>query len=273
MSVFDTHERLRSRYGTPSPERELVVDDSVEASSFIVESRETSRLIVSAAAREIASAQRPGMFLQGRLVGAGAANRNGAFWTEGDLEFGLPSVEYGPLNWIHQQDEVVGTLVSPWLIGADEADWYGSKYRTNTDQAHIETRAVLWDWAFPERAEQVRRAIESDSLWMSMECIPEFVECLECSSATSFDQYLEGAPGVCEHVRNRTAGRRMVNPTFYGAAIVIPPFEPGWDKADMAEVKNRQYATAMEAATSSSLSEEQAAGMVAAIVKWSNRPR
>jgi hypothetical protein len=45
------------------------------------------------------------MWLQGRFVEAEKANRNGAFWSTEDLQFGEMSVKHGPLNWLHEETD------------------------------------------------------------------------------------------------------------------------------------------------------------------------
>lgn len=274
-SLFETHERLRAKYASaPQPViKEAASADPIEDCSFLVENPENSRLVISSPIREIAQAENPGLLLRGRLVGAEKANRNGAFWTSGDLEFGLPSVKYGPLNWVHKQEEVVGTLINPWLVTDEDMKWRNDSFRTDNDQPYIETNAVFWDWVRPEYSKILRDSLESGSAWMSMECMAEAVECGECGNITSWDVYLDGGPQVCVHVRERSAHRRMMNPTFYGAAIIVPPFEPGWSNAELTQVaSNGRYMLAMESACAKSgVSEEQAASMVSAILQWSSR--
>lgn len=271
-SKIQTLERLRTKYGagiavTPKEEASAVLTDS----AFVVESAETSRLFISTPASEVAQAERPGLYLRGRLVGADEPNRNGAYWTKGDLEFGLPTVANGPLNWIHQTTEVIGTLISPWLIDASENEWTDYQYRTKNKQAFIETNAVVWDWVQPEKAELLRQALADDQAWISMECVSEAVQCGECEAIVSWEQYLNDQ--VCVHVREHSAYRRFMNPTFLGAGVIVPPFQPGWSKADLVEVASKgEYASAMEIACArSSISEEQAASMVAAILEYSRK--
>ena len=35
----------------------------------------------------------------------------------------------------------------------------------------------------------------------------------------------------CSHIKERSSIRHIVNPTFRGGAIIIPPVKPGWSSA------------------------------------------
>lgn len=66
---------------------------------------------------EKASSHNPFMlWLQGRFVEAEQANRNGAYWSTADLQFGQMSVRHGPLNWLHEETNVIGTIADNALI-------------------------------------------------------------------------------------------------------------------------------------------------------------
>lgn len=271
MGILDTLEVMRERYGSPPVSN--VSAPPVEDHSFVLENVEKSRLVVSTPLQEFASSEKarassPGLMLQGRLVGAEVANRNGAFWTKGDLEFGLPSVSNSPLNWVHRQEEIVGCLYSPYL---EQGEWSNDRYATVSDAPFfIETRAVMWDWIYPERGEILRQALSEDKAWLSMECVGEAMQCQTCDSFFNWDEAMSLGERVCEHIRERSGVRRIVNPTFLGAAVIVPPVEPGWSAANLKESHwANEYAAAEKAFAG--LAERDAIGILSQIAAWSSR--
>jgi hypothetical protein len=164
-------------------------------------------------------------WLTGRLVGADEANRNGALWTFGDLQFGQPGVRHGPLNWLHEGKHVIGTLADSVLVPHAQAGDVG---------AHIATLAAVWSWLYPAETDVIRGASDSGRLWQSMECVSESVECAGdagCGRTVAYGDYLSGT-GTCTHLRERSAVRRFARPSFLGAAVIVPPVRPGWAGAD-----------------------------------------
>ncbi len=100
------------------------VDTPVSERAFTVDSHRGSVLITGPAfsIREQANQHaNPGFqYLHGRFVEAERANRNGAFWSTEDLQLGKPTVAGGPLNWLHQERHVIGTLLSADLVSPRE---------------------------------------------------------------------------------------------------------------------------------------------------------
>jgi hypothetical protein len=189
-----------------------------------------------AARWELAAARNPHfLFLQGRFVEAERANVNGAFWSTEDLQFGEPSVRNGPLNMLHDLGAIVGCLSDGQLFYPEQA----------AGRPHIVAQAVVWKSLFPKAAAAIERAAEAESIWFSMECTADRVRCETSSDGTrqgcgqefSWEQARGDARGACEHVRHRTSQRRMVNPSFMGAAIILPPVKPAWGDADVELVK------------------------------------
>lgn len=174
------------------------------------------------------------LHLRGRFVGADRPNRNKAMWTAGDLEMGLPTVAHGPLNWLHEEKRIIGTITNATLVGEDGRE----KSAEAVDDIHIEAEAVVWKWLWREEAAVIEQASQMGRMWYSMECISEKVECGECGE--SFD-YIETMPSrmraseskVCGHIRERSSTRRFINPMFQGGAVIIPPVRPGWGDADL----------------------------------------
>lgn len=272
-SVLEIRDRLRSR--RPRVTRASVapaassdvsltageVPPTLDAGTIVMENDE--RVTVSTPLREVAGRTPFTTRLSGRLVEAERANRNGAFWTQGDLEFGLPTVAYGPLNWLHDEKKVIGTLLDPHLVDAEHA--------AATDlKPHIRTDAVVWDWIHREEARAVKHYAEAGRAWLSMECIAASVECTGpngCGKEVAWGQ--TKGPDSCDHLRERSSFRRMKDPVFQGAAVIVPPTSPGWADADLELAAER----VLEAAslTPAGMSDAEAAGLLQQIIAWSQR--
>ena len=169
------------------------------------------------------------MWIQGRFVGGEEANRNGAFWSTQDLEFGKPTVAHGPLNWLHESRHIIGTIADAKLVQPGEQAADGG-----VAIPHINALSNVWRWIYPDEADVIEMASDAGKLWYSMECISKNVECVGeggCGQVASYMDYLKNA-NVCDHMRERSSTRRFAEPTFLGGAVIVPPVRPGWAAAD-----------------------------------------
>ncbi len=179
--------------------------------------------------------------ISGRLVGADEPNRNKQFWSTADLEFGLPSVAGGPLNWLHDDRHIVGALMKADLLkakaetlkqaAADSAEYQGT---------HIKADSVLWSYIFPAETRIVQDAAQTKNLYYSMECISKKVACAGetgCGHEMDYADAIGRTERACAHIRDKASARRFINPIFQGAAIIIPPVKPGWKDANAGLVK------------------------------------
>jgi hypothetical protein len=271
-SVYDLRDRLRPRFAGHGREPHLKpvsTAKSVESSApaFAVENPEGNRVVI-AQPIETAGFLADDFLIKfrGRLVEAEQANRNGAFWSQGDLEFGLPSVAHGPLNWGHDAASIVGTLVDPVLVKSEQAAAKGVG-------THIQTGAVMWGFLYPERAHVLQTYIEAQTAWLSMECISQEVACVGPNGCGKVMPYADAQlrrGEACVHIKERASHRRFVNPIFQGAAVIVPPQQPGWANASILGTAEKH----VEAANLQvpGLSDSDAVGMVASILEWSRRP-
>ena len=283
--------------GTSTPESAEVAKISGGAHAFAVESQDTGKIVVTVpATREtaLASAEDFLLRLSGRLVEAERANLNGAFWSSGDLEFGLPSVAMGPLNWLHQERKVVGVLSSAQLVRPGELasstsfGGTGAHMTTTTNLVHgtgvngralaslgnpyIRADALVWKWLYPVEAREVERASDARQLWYSMECVSRQIECVGDNGCGKVVPYRErSSENACSHMRERSAQRRLVDPIFQGAAIIVPPVKPGWADADLA-VTRQAAALVEDQNLELGLSTSDAERMVAQVLAYANEP-
>lgn len=217
-----------------------------------------------AAAWERASAANPHfLWLEGRYVEADMPNRNAAAWSTEDLELGEPTVAHGPLNWLHEERHIVGTIAAAKLVLPDrEAANAGSR-------AHIRSLAAVWRYLWPTEARQIAAASDDRKLWYSMECVSREVACLTagCTHTQSYGDYMRLPHTRCQHVKAGGA-RRFADPSFLGGAVILPPVRPGWGGANATVL--RQAAMLAEAQQDSlvGLTEAEAVDMVAQIINY-----
>ena len=151
----------------------------------------------------------------GRMVAA-APNLNLATWYEEDLRYGIETVPGGPVNFLHDQSTVVGCITSAKLVISED------------QETHIAIEGRLWNWLAPNIVDRVVEEYWSRGAWLSMECVPQFLECQMCMARVPFDQMDTGG---CVHMSPRTAAVRMVKPVFLGVALIVAPEAPGWPGA------------------------------------------
>lgn len=282
MSIEKRNE-LRARYGTMPPAASATpvqpVEPAIDAPpagtglalerAFVV-TAESGRTVITAPVRQVAAANDGFMYLNGRFVEADTPNGNNALWTTQDLELGQPTVAGGPLNWLHQERKIIGTLLDGTLVESDREAAGGGGIGN-----HIVSNAVLWEFLFPQEALSVQRAAEQDSLFFSMECLSREVMCVSgCGESFSYADY--NANRACAHLRERSNVRRFVDPLFLGGAIIVPPVQPGWSRANvdvLGKEDLRQAAALTERydLTTEGLSKGDAEAMVGQILAWANR--
>lgn len=212
--------------------RETVYLPAEQSKAFVTEVNDKTILTARAGAALKTTSLNPHYLdIRGRFVGADQANRNKAFWSTGDLEFGEASVKNGPLNWLHEGRHIIGTLTDSTLVQAREQskDLFDKRLHP-----YIATSAVVWKWLWPNESEVIEQAAAKSKLALSMECYSETVICSGpngCGEEYPYAQAQQAANGVCDHLKARSSVRRFKNPTFLGGAVIVPPVRPGWKDA------------------------------------------
>jgi len=275
MSILDLRDRLMPKLPYTPPT--VTVLPQVEQSPCIV-TEGNDRITLTAPVTELLQseqaaglgkqmAERLYMKLRGRFVEAEKANGNGAYWSAADLEVGLPTVAYGPLNWLHEEKKVVGVLSDAAFVGREMAAASGIG-------PHITADATLWRWLYPVEARIVERAADESKLWYSMECVSPEVECAGthgCGTKMPYLDALRREGAACTHIRNREAVRRFVDPIFQGGAIIVPPVTPGWASADLTVVREAAAALEGDALLSKGLEDAEAQAMVQQVLEYARR--
>lgn len=163
-------------------------------------------------------------WIAGDFVEADNPNSNKQFWTKDDLELSQYSIRFAPLNMLHKQRQPVGFFASTRTVDLkrDEAAKGGS--------LKIEALSGLWSHIFPFESALIDQADGAGSLFYSMECRGSHLICAGDAGCGEKFEYM--APEThCAHLMERSSIRHIVNPTFRGGAIIIPPVKPGWKDA------------------------------------------
>lgn len=270
MSI-ELRDELRQRYGTPASAPQTTTTQDAPAfqaeKAFVVQA-ESGRTVITGPMREIAMANQGFTYLRGRFVEADNPNGNGAMWTTDDLQLGEATVAGGPLNWLHDESQIIGSLLDGQLVAGREAAAQGIGN-------HISATAAVWRFLFPQQADTIERAAKDHDLYFSMECVSRQVACVDtpgrpgCGEAFDYGDYDAGR--TCAHLRERSSVRRFVDPVFLGGACIVPPVKPGWAGASADVV--RQAAELREAAhlDDGSLTRQQAEDLATAVLTWANR--
>ncbi len=166
------------------------------------------------------------LWIAGRYVQGNKANKNGHYWSYDDLRGSEASIRFTPMNVLHKWDRPVGTFVETKIVHREQAG-------EDDLLPEIQALGVLWAANFPDVAKAAKEAHEADSLWYSMECVAESVQCMTCERIFP---YRSAAHEVCEHLAKRESARRFINPVFLGGALIFPPEKPAWSDADVTDV-------------------------------------
>ena len=271
-SLYDIRERIARTYGMVAP------PPPVEPSTLVDETRETALLmtannghtIITTPVRQQASSNAGFMYLHGRFVEADRANRNGAYWSTADLELGAPTVAGGPLNWLHDDTKIIGTLLDGNLVRSDK-----ETAATSDVGNYIESSAAVWKFLYPRESQLIEKAAADKQLFYSMECVSQNVQCVDgsvegCQEVFAYNDYLTNKGKICSHLREAASAKRFIDPVFLGGAVIIPPVIPGWAHADVEVV--RQAAAAVEQSPFEEVERKTAEQMVQQILAWANTP-
>lgn len=255
---------------------ELPTNPQVREPSFVVNGDKGSLILTApasvldvegqAAWEKAASANPHFAYLHGRFVEADAPNRNNAFWSTEDLELAQATVANGPLNWLHDEKHIIGTLIDSKMVYREHADDVGN---------HIQAMSAIWKFVYPRETEVIEKASLSNTLWYSMECVSETVTCIDgpgkpgCGDTFPYKTVMREPAKVCQHIREKSSIRRFNQPTFLGGAVIIPPVRPGWGKADATVMRQAAEVTEHNH-LDNVLARPEAEQMVAMVIAYAN---
>lgn len=202
-------------------------------------------------------------WIVGDFVEADNPNRNTQFWTKDDLALGEYSIKYSPLNMLHKATTPVGFFLSTRTI-----DLSGDQAAEGT--AKIEALAGMWSHVFPFEAALIDQADEMGSLFYSMECRGSHIHCAGPNGCDQSFEYM-ATDTHCQHLKERASVRHIVNPTFRGGALIIPPTRPGWKDASAHVYQDsdiREQAQKYAEMTESSFNQVNTAGSDLSPAAW-----
>ncbi len=173
-------------------------------------------------------------WVRGRFVEADNANRNGQMWSHDDLVMAKPSIQYSPMNMLHQAKNIVGAFVDTELV-YPEAD------QAQVSNAYIEALGVFWKFYHPEAYSAVQQAHQEGKLFYSMECVAESIQFTAPDGSQS--DILDYAGTISDSYgewnnRGSDVQRQLIKPHFVGGALILPPSSPGWANAEITELSS-----------------------------------
>lgn len=163
-------------------------------------------------------------WIAGDFAESDRPNQNKQFWTAGDLELAEYSVKYAPLNMVHKIRQPIGFYAATRTVKLEHDEAAGTK------PLKIQALSGMWNHLFPFEALQVEAADEAGLLFYSMECRGTHLTCAGDQGCGETFDYM-AVETHCEHLLERASIRHIVNPTFRGGALIVPPVRPGWKEA------------------------------------------
>lgn len=136
--------------------------------------------------------------------------------------------------------------------------------------AKIEALSAMWSHVFPFEAALIDQADEMGSLFYSMECRGTHVHCAGPNGCDQSFDYMD-VENHCQHLKERSSVRHIVNPTFRGGALIIPPTKPGWQNATarvMEDAQIREQAARYAEMTEVSFNQANAGGAELTPAAW-----
>jgi hypothetical protein len=125
-----------------------------------------------------------------------------------------------------------GDVDAPGGAGDTDGDAAARTHGT----AKIEALSGMWSHVFPFEAALVDQADEMGALFYSMECRGTHLHCAGPNGCDKTFDYMK-PEDQCSHLKERSSIRHIMNPTFRGGALIIPPTEPGWAQAHASVVQ------------------------------------
>lgn len=99
---------------------------------------------------------------------------------------------------------------------------------------YIEALGVFWRHYFPEEYQLVQVAHAQGRLFFSMECVPAQIQCTGKGGCGSQFEYAgRQSPTYCDHLNKSTSDKYLIDPHFTAGAMLVPPIQPGWSRADV----------------------------------------
>lgn len=173
-------------------------------------------------------------WILGNFVEANNYNSNGHLFPQAELEtYGVHTVASKSLNMIHHERYIVGAFAAGNMLYPDEATANAAVAAGEAaPNPHMEALSGMWRRLFPDEYSLVQRAHKEGTLFYSMESTPQTLTCPTCEGCYAFKGIQHES--YCDHLNaSRVSPKRLDMAHFNAGALIIPPVQPGWSKADI----------------------------------------
>jgi hypothetical protein len=138
--------------------------------------------------------------------------------------------------------------------------------------------SAVWKWVHPEKVQAIERANDMGKLYYSMECVGREMSCVSdethegCGKSFDYITAMTQPHKTCEHIQARSSARRMVDPSFLGGAVIVPPTQPGWGSANVEVLKQQASALAEQThEAAGDMSDSQWEALMAQVVRFATK--
>lgn len=173
-------------------------------------------------------------WILGRYAEADRANANRQHFAMANLKFGQPLLTYSPLNINH------GSMISGAFVASEIVYPTGEGAEEDAGlNPYMEALSVFWKHYFEDEYVVVETAHKAGRLFYSMECVPAEIGCTGDNGCGKYFEYAgRSAATYCDHLNDPKSGvwKDLVRPHFTAGALIVPPVQPGWARADIKQI-------------------------------------
>lgn len=119
------------------------------------------------------------------------------------------------------------------------AEWSSLPADEEDLNPYLEALSVFWKHYFEDEFQAIEAAHKSGKLFYSMECVPTEIGCYgDRGCGTYFEYAGRNSPTYCAHLNDPQSGvwKDLVQPRFTAGALIVPPVQPGWARADIKQI-------------------------------------
>jgi len=173
-----------------------------------------------------------------KYVEGNKPNKNNHLWAAEDLAASVDTVQYAPMNMLHEQNHIVGSFTGSKFMKAEpHGSLDPSTAQQQADQnPYIEVVGPFWRYYFPNELATVEKAFAEGSLFISMECVAETARWHNQNGETKDFQYMGPSDASYGEWQKQGNILQFVKPHFVGGGLIVPPKKPGWGGAEVKQI-------------------------------------